>query len=61
MLSRIETSAKVEAAADSILLAREALGCGTVGTNTVYSALFLVEETLRKLSDEIGEAEELED
>ncbi len=61
MLSRIETSAKLEAAADSILLAREALESGTVGTQTVDSALFIVEETLRNLSDIIGDADGIED
>ncbi len=61
MISRIEISAKLESAADSIFLAREALESGTVGTQTVYSSLYIVEETLRNLSIKIGDTDGIEE
>ena len=61
-INRDDVSAILEAAADNIFLARQALEDEQVVSNqTISNGLFMVQETLRNLSDVFADAQTIVD
>lgn len=56
-LSKLDTGARLEAAADSLCVARDALEECRIETKVICNLVYEVEETLRELCNRIDEAD----